>query len=91
MLSYGKKVVVGIFRQHYAIPVLSLGLGLAGCWWLATRRKVVEVRRRKAAAQKVVADKEAAAVLMADAAAAYKLAKNAGRSTKKQCRGQLKP
>ena len=44
MLSYAKKVVVGIFR-HNAIPVLSLGLGLAGCWWLATRRKVVEVRR----------------------------------------------
>ena len=33
--------VVAIFR-HYAIPVLSLGLGLAGCWWLATRRNVVE-------------------------------------------------
>ena len=44
MLSYAKKVVVGIFR-HNAIPVLSLGLGLAGCWWLATRRKAVEVRR----------------------------------------------
>ena len=29
-----------ILRQ-YAVPVLSLGLGLAGWWWLATRRKAV--------------------------------------------------
>jgi len=27
---------------QYAIPVLSLGLGLTGWWWLATRRNVVE-------------------------------------------------
>eukprot|EP00964_Phaeocystis_antarctica_P096460 scaffold62732_cov61-Phaeocystis_antarctica.AAC.2 len=52
---------------QYAIPVLSLGLGLAGWWWLATRRKVAVTEK-------------AAAVLMADAAAAYKLAKNAGQA-----------
>ena len=41
MLSFSDTVFAGNFR-HYAVPLLSLGLGLAGFWWLAKRRNRVE-------------------------------------------------